>query len=130
MAAGDKVLAQQATNVMNKIKEMRTKWGSSSTEVITFDENRTTLHSDVSKMIDWLADGKSRSKWTGTVPAKPASETLLVDIMDQLYNTADAIKNYCACNCNYCSCNCNYCRCNCNYSCSDCSCTDGSDSNW
>lgn len=119
MAKGDIVYSTRPTSVMNKIQEMRNKWGISTANVANFPVGGTTTVAERNKLIDYLNEGKSKSGWTGTVPAKINANELLTDAFDALLTAADSIKSYCACNCNYCSCDCNRCGCNCNRCCND-----------
>lgn len=117
-AKGTLAKATTPTALMNKIKEMRTKWGLTGT-VKTFTSNSTVITAkDFNDMVDYVTAGKTASKWTGTVQSKVSVGQLLVDKYNLLLANAESIRTYCACNCNYCSCNCDYC---CNSSCNKCS---------
>lgn len=122
MAKGDIVYPTTANQVMSKIKEMRSKWGISTSGSVTFSTGNKTLASERNNLTAWIQEGKNKSGWGGTVPSGVSVGQLLTDEFSALLNAAEAIRTHCPCNCNYCSCNCDRCSCNCNRCC-----TDGSD---
>lgn len=120
MAAGDKLVASKPTTVMNNINSMRAKWGITNSSSKTFTSGTTKVTaSDINTMLDWIAEGKTKSGWTGSIPSDVVVGNLVTDILDQMITTTTNITNHCPCNCNYCSCNCNHCSCNCN-NCNNC----------
>lgn len=119
--AGDLIKKDKPTNTMNKIKQIWSKWGGSST-VVTFTDGTPAKGDDIKKLVAYLQDGKRRSGWGGTVPTAPNNGDLIKDIFAQLDSAADGIKNHCSCNCNHCSCNCNHCSCQ-----GDCGCNNTRD---
>ena len=116
MAKGDVILSSSPTSVMNKIKEMRSKWGITNSNVKTFNSGNTANATDINTMIDWINEGKTKSGWSGSVPSKVNVSELITEITASLLSTAEAIRAHCPCNCNHCSCNCNRCD-NCHQNC-------------
>lgn len=118
--AGTKILATEPQKAFNKIKEMRTKWGLTAVSD-DYTVGNVILDDDARNMYTWLSEGKTKSKWTGTVPTtiNVTAGNKITEIFTSAYNTAESIRTYCACNCNHCSCNCNHCSCNCNNCCDD-----------
>lgn len=110
----------QVDTLMDKIKQCRTKWGTSSSSVFTPVAKTTVLNTtDMNNLRTWVDDVKTRSKYPGTLPSAVTKDSVVKDIVTTLTTVSEAIRTYCACNCNHCACNCNRCSCNCN-NCSDC----------
>ena len=120
MAKGDLITPAGATRAMSKIREMQSKWGLTQ-RTKTYSSGNVILRTDASDLYSWLAEGKSKSGWTGTVPTSlnVTAGSNIIDVFDVAYSTAESIRTYCRCNCNYCSCDCDRCSCDSDYCCTD-----------
>lgn len=124
---GTKITAAYATNLANKIHQLKAKWDSTDTS-LTFSTGKKITAADYNELRNCIVDAKSKSGWGGTVSPAVTVGQLITDLYTDLTNQGEQIRVYCSCNCNHCSCNCNKCSCDCN-NCSDggCSCDNGGD---
>lgn len=102
--AGESIKASDAKRVMDKISEMRVRWGSTTGEVIPFTVGKVITALDTNKLVDFILEGKSRSGWTGVVSPKVSVGQYIDRTWFDLWNQAEAIRVYCGCDCNFCAC--------------------------
>lgn len=126
---GTKITAAYATNLANKIHQLKAKWGSTDTS-LTFSTGKKITAADYNELRNCIVSAKNKSGWDGTVSPTVNVGQLITDLYTDLTNQGEAIRVHCPCNCNHCACNCNHCPCDCNRckcDCDNCGCQNTGD---